>query len=471
MLESFFKLKEHNTTLRTEINAGFVTFFSMSYIIFVNPAILSLTGMDYDGVFVSTILATIVGTLIMGLYANVPYAEAPGMGLNAFFTYTVCFSMGFAWQEALAMVFICGLINMLITVFKLRKAIMLSIPKSVQSGIGGAIGLFVAYIGIKGAGFLKFTIDPGTYVQIGETVIADSSIIPSIISFNQPRPILALIGVLITIALLVLKVKGAIFISIVLTTLIGIPMGITDISNMELFNISRIGNVSKTAFSFFGEPGIVSMFNAELEHIFIVLMTIFAFSITDIFDTVGAFIGTGRVSGIFDEKDEEIMNTEKKSSKIEKAFFADFIATSIGALMGTSNVTTVVECSTGISEGGRTGLTSVVVAILFLLCLPFAGIVQVIPAEATAPALIVVGIMMASAFKNIDWSDFTEAVPAFMIAIFTGYSYSISNGIAVGFILYCFIKVCKRETKTLPPILIDSTFLFILNFTITAIQG
>ena len=232
-MDKFFKLKENGTNVSTEIVAGFTTFFAMSYIIFVNPAMLSLTGIPWGAVFLATIIASVIGTLVMGLFANVPYAQAPGMGLNAFFTYTVVFAMGFSWQQALAMVFICGVINILITVTRLRKAIIKSIPLSLQNAIGGGIGIFIAYIGVKSAGLINFTSDPGTYALLESgTVIADASAVPALVALNNPAVLLAIIGLILTIVLLVLNVKGAILLGIIGTTLIGIPMGVVDVSSI-----------------------------------------------------------------------------------------------------------------------------------------------------------------------------------------------------------------------------------------------
>jgi AGZA family xanthine/uracil permease-like MFS transporter len=232
-MDKFFKLKENGTNLSTEIVAGFTTFFAMSYIIFVNPSMLSQTGMPWGAVFLATIIASAIGTLVMGLFANVPYAQAPGMGLNAFFTYTVCFALGFSWQQALAMVFICGLVNILITVTKIRKSIIKSIPVSLQNAIGGGIGIFIAYIGIKSAGLLNFTSNPGHNIVLkGGTVISDAGAVPALVTLNNPVVILGLIGLVLTIALLVFKVRGSILIGILTTTIIGIPMGVVDISKI-----------------------------------------------------------------------------------------------------------------------------------------------------------------------------------------------------------------------------------------------
>ncbi len=472
-MDKFFKLKENGTTVSTEIAAGFTTFFAMSYIIFVNPDMLSQTGMPWNAVFLATILASVVGTLVMGLFANVPYAQAPGMGLNAFFTYTVCFGLGFSWQQALAMVFICGVINIIITVTKIRKSIIKSIPLSLQHAIGGGIGIFISYIGIKNAGLLQFTSDPGKNVVLDSgTVISDASAVPALVTNYTPAVLLALIGLVLVVILLVLKVKGAILISIIATTIIGIPMGVVDpASAMTTTNIgSAFADLGTTIGAAFGPQGMLSLFSdpAKIPQ---VLMTIFAFSLSDTFDTIGTFIGTGRKSGIFSAEDERTMETSSGfKSKMDKALFSDSIATSIGAFLGTSNTTTYVESAAGIGAGGRTGLTSVVTAILFLASILLAPVAGMVPSAATAPVLIIVGVMMLSSFTEIKWSELEEAIPAFFAGIFMSFCYSISYGIAAGFIFYCLIgllkKIFGKQTEKLHPILIVSTILFILNFII-----
>ncbi len=455
-MDKFFKLKENGTTVSREIVAGLTTFFAMSYIIAVNPNILSgrgteWVGMEWGAVFLATIIASIIGTLIMGLVANVPYAQAPGMGLNAFFVYTVCMGLEFTWQQALSMVFICGIINIIITVTKLRKYIIKAIPNSLQNAIGGGIGLFVAYIGLLNAKIINF--DGG---------------VPALSTLNVPALWLLIIGLVLTIILQLLKVKGAILIGIVVTALIGIPMGVT--TTTETISFSDSVNALPSTFGvIFTDQGLGSLFS-DAAKIPLVLVTIFAFSVTDTFDTIGTFIGTGRRSGIFSAEDEKTMETSAGfKSKMDKALFADATATSIGAIFGTSNTTTYVESAAGIGAGGRTGLTSVVVAICFAISAFLATFVSAIPYAATAPALVVVGIMMASSFKEIDWSDFTEAVPAFFAGVFMAFCYSISYGIAAGFIFYCIAKICKKETKEIHPILWVSTALFILNFVLLAV--
>lgn len=477
-MERFFKLKEHGTNVSTEVIAGFTTFFAMAYIIFVNPSMLTLAGtadnpMPAGAVFLATIIAAAVGTLVMGLFANVPYAQAPGMGLNAFFTFTVCGALGFTWQQALAMVFICGLINVTITITKVRKLIIKAIPESLQHAIGGGIGIFIAYIGVKNAGLINFTSDPGTYIQFESgTVIANSSAVPALVTFNNPAVILALIGLALTAILVIYNVKGAIIIGILTTTILGIPMGVVDLSNIGATaslgeSFTQLGQTFGVAF---GDKGLLSLF-ADSSKIPLVLITIFAFSLSDTFDTLGTFIGTGRRTGIFSEDDQKslVENGSGFKSKMDKALFADSIATSVGAILGTSNTTTYVESAAGIGAGGRTGLTAVVTAVLFLLSMFLAPVVGIVPAQATAPALIIVGIMMLASFKDINWDDLEEAIPAFFAAIFMAFCYSISYGIAAGFIFYCIVKVCKGKAKEIHPILWICTGLFIINFIILAI--
>jgi len=446
-----FNLKKNGTNVRTEVMAGFTTFFAMSYILFVNPSILEASGMPWGAVFLATIIASVIGTLIMGLVANVPYAQAPGMGLNAFFVYTVCFGLGFTWQQALSMVFICGLLNILITVTKVRKYIIKAIPLSLQNAIGGGIGLFVAYIGFLNVGFINF-----------------ESGVPAMATLNSPTLWLFIIGLVITVVLNLLKVKGAMLIAIVATTVIGIPFGQTTLGDSISFT-EACAALPTTFLAIFREGGIGSLFSdpAKLP---LVLITIFAFSITDTFDTIGTFIGTGRRSGIFSAEDEAMMETSSGfKSRLDKALFADATATSIGALFGTSNTTTFVESAAGIGAGGRTGLTSVVVSLCFIASAFLATFVSAVPAAATAPVLVMVGVMMASSFKDIDWTDLDEAVPAFFAGLFMALCYSISYGIALGFITYCIVKVCRRKVKEVHPILWVCTGLFILNFVLLAI--
>ncbi|MHC5269909.1 NCS2 family permease [Enterococcus sp. LJL98] len=479
-MEKFFKLKENGTKVSTEVIAGVTTFFAMSYILFVNPAILSASGMPFQAVFLATIIASVIGTLIMGLFANVPYAQAPGMGLNAFFTFTVVFGLGYSWQQALAMVFICGLINIFITVTKIRKLIIRAIPESMQHAIGGGIGIFVAYVGIKNANLINFSADAGAItgsVVEGEAAVnvnMNGGIVPALANFNNPAILLSVIGLVLMTILVVMNVRGAILLGIVGTTIIGIVMGVVDLGAIDWQANSLSSSINDLGVTFgaaFGPEGMQSLF-ADSSKIPQVLMTIIAFSLSDTFDTIGTFIGTGRRTGIFSKEDEAALEDSKGfSTKMDRALFADAAATSIGAIFGTSNTTTFVESAAGIGAGGRTGLTSVVVAAMFLLSSLFSPIISVVPAQATAPALILVGVMMMASFKDINWTDLEEAVPAFFASIFMGLCYSISYGIAAGFIFFAIVKVAKGKAKEVSMVLWIVNLLFILNFLIMAMLG
>lgn len=477
-MEKFFKLKENGTNISTEIMAGVTTFFAMSYILFVNPTILSAAGMPFQAVFLATIIAAVIGTLVMGLFANVPYAQAPGMGLNAFFTYTVVFGLGYTWQQALAMVFICGLINIIITITKIRKLIIRAIPESMQHAIGGGIGIFVAYVGLKNANLLTFSADSdsiiGATVEGGEVISADinGGIVPALVNFDNPAVILALIGLVLTTILVVANIRGAVLIGIVGTTIIGILMGVVDLSTLD-WDTNTLGqSINELGTTFgaaFGQEGMQSLFS-DSARIPQVIMTIIAFSLSDTFDTIGTFIGTGRRTGIFSKKDEVALEDSKgMNTKMDRALFADAVATSIGAVFGTSNTTTFVESAAGIGAGGRTGLTSVTVAVMFGLSSLFSPLISIVPAQATAPALVLVGIMMLSSFKDINWSTLEEAVPVFFASIFMGLCYSISYGIAAGFIFYSIVKIVKGKAQEVSSILWVIDLLFILNFVILAL--
>ncbi|MCI1798315.1 MAG: NCS2 family permease [Bifidobacterium tibiigranuli] len=450
-MEHFFHLKENGTTVSTEIMAGLTTFFAMSYIIIVNPQILSKTGMPWGGVFLATIIAAVIGTLVMGLFANVPYAQAAGMGLNAFFTYTVCLGLKFTWQETMCMVFLCGIINIIITVTKIRKMVIEAIPESLQQAIGGGIGLFIAYVGMLNVGFLNF--------KAG---------VPALSTLNQPVLWVFLIGLILAIVLNVLNVKGAMLITIAVTAIIGIPLGVTNFGASHSLG-QTFSELPTTFGAIFTEQGFPALFSnpARLP---LVIVTIFAFSMSDTFDTIGTFIGTGRRTGIFSEEDEKALeNGSGFSSKMDKALFSDSIATSVGAIFGTSNTTTYVESAAGIGAGGRTGLTSVIVALCFVLSIFLAPVVSAIPAAATAGVLVVVGCMMAASLKDVKWDELSEAVPAFFAAVFMAYSYSISYGIAGGFIMYCLVMTCKKKAKEVHPIIWIVSALFILDFVTMAI--
>lgn len=486
-IEEFFQLKENKTNFSTELIAGLSTFFAMSYIIFVNPAILSQTGMPYQGVFLATVISSGLATLFIGLFANVPYALAPGMGLNAFFTYTVVFSLGFTWQEALAMVFICGLFNIFITVTKFRQLIIKAIPESLQHAIGAGVGLFVAYIGVKNAGFINFTTEAANITAVNnqpfdasqsvfegglQTINSTGATLPAISAFTDQTSLLALFGLILTIILLLRNVKGAILIGIIAVSAVYVILNPSVLGQINL-DQSGLGasfqDLGVTFGAAFGKEGIISLFSDPSRYP-LVLMTIFAFSLSDVFDTIGTFIGTGRASGIFTKEDiDNMTESSVMNTKLDKALFGDVVGTSLGAIFGTSNTTVYAESTVGISLGGRTGLTSVFIAIAFFLSAFIAPFVGLVPGAATAPALIIVGIMMMSSIKEIEWSSLEVAIPAFFASIFMAYAYSISYGIAAGFITYCIVKVSVGKAKEVHPIIWVASLLFLANFLILAI--
>lgn len=453
MLEKIFKLKENKTTVLTEFIAGLTTFMAMAYVIFINPAILSNTGMDYNAVYVATIIASMIGTIFLGVVANVPYVQSAGLGLNALFTYTICGTMGFTWQQALAMVFICGVINVLITVTSIRKRIIKAIPEFMQEAITVGIGLFIAYIGIKSAGLIEFSVSA---VNNGIALAGDT--VPQLALFNNKEVILALIGIVLTGILVSKKVKNSYLISIIATTIIGIFMGVTTLPDFS--NYSAIPSLEPT----FLKLDFKGLFTAEAG-IVVVIMTIFTLVISDLFDTIGTFIGTGKKSGIF--KLDENGNMPKN---LEKALACDSSTTILGALLGTSNVTTYVESSVGIEAGGRTGLTAVFAALCFGLSLFLSPIVACVPMAAIAPILIFVGLSMLENIVKINWKDIIIAIPAFFIIIMMPLSYSITTGIQFGFIMYAIVSLVNKKGKEVSPIIYILSLLFIFSFIYNAIS-
>ena len=453
MLEKLFKLKENKTTITTELLAGLTTFMAMSYIIFINPQILSLTGMDYNSIYVATILASMIGTLILGLVANVPYVQSAGLGLNALFTYTICGTLGFTWQQGLAMVFICGVINVLITITSIRKRVIKAIPTFMQDAITVGIGLFITYIGVKSAGLIEFSVSLAT-----NGIAKAADVVPQLSTFNTSEIILALIGIVVTAVLVSKKVKNSYLLSIIITTIIGLFLGVTKLPDFS--NYSFIPSIAPT----FMKTDFVGLFTAKAGLV-VILMTIFTLVISDLFDTIGTFIGTGKKSGIFklDENGEMPKN-------LERALVCDSSATIFAAILGSSNVTTYVESSVGIEAGGRTGLTAVSAAICFGLSLFLAPIVAIVPMSAIAPILMFVGLSMIENIVKIDWKDVLISIPAFFVIIMMPLSYSITTGIQFGFILYVVVNLVNKKGKEVSPIIYIFTLLFIIDFIYKALN-
>ena len=426
MLEKLFQLKAHNTNVRTEILAGVTTFLTMAYILFVNPAILGETGMDKGAIFVATCLAAVIGSALMGLIANYPIALAPGMGLNAFFTYTVVLHMGHSWQVALGAVFISATLFFLLSIFRIREWIVNSIPLPLRSAIAAGIGLFLALIALKEAGLVVD--NPATLVGLGD--------------LTAPGPLLAVLGFFLIVALEARRITGAVMIGILAVTAIAIAIGVTPFGGI----VSMPPSLAPT----FLELDIMGALDVGM------ISVIFAFLFVDLFDNTGTLIGVAKRAGL--------MSKDGHLPKMGRALIADSAAAMGGSLLGTSTTTSYIESASGVAAGGRTGLTAIVVAGLFLLALFFAPLAGTVPAFATAPALLFVAVLMTSGLAEIDWDDITVAAPVVITALAMPLTFSIANGIAFGFIAWVVIKALAGRFKELNPALVVLAAVFIAKF-------
>ena len=441
-MEKFFKVHEKGSTVRTEVIGGLTTFFAMAYIIFVNPNYLSATGMDFHAVMMATTISSALGCFLTAFLANVPFAQAPGMGLNAFFTYTVCFTMGYTWQQALAIVFISGALFLVLTLSPLRSKLIGAIPACLKSAISAGIGLFICLIGMFNVGLVTAFGDgsAGAYTAMGSLA---------------SKPVqLALIGLLITAVLLAYKIQGAIFLGIIITTVIGA---------LPYFGLT-VYHADPFSFAVLGQTFMALDFNLMNLGFLSLATAVISFFLVDCFDTIGTLIGTATNAGLTDK--------EGNLPGGDRALIADAVATCAGACLGTSTVTTFVESSTGIAAGARTGLASLVTGALFLVATFLAPIAGMIPSAATTPALIIVGVfMLRSASSNsIHWDDFEEALPCFLAIAMMPFAYSISDGIGFGFISYALIKLCRGKGKEVQPLVYLVSVLFILKY-VLAIVG
>ncbi|QEL56525.1 NCS2 family permease [Chromobacterium paludis] len=428
LLESLFKLKEHGTTVRTEVIAGFTTFLTMAYIVLVNPLILSSTGMDLNAVFVATCLAAALGTAIMGLVANYPIALAPGMGLNAYFTFSVVKGMGLSWETALGAVFISGIVFLAVSLFKVREAIVNAIPQSLKFAISAGVGMFLAIIALKNAGIIAP--HPATYLTLGD--------------IHKPTALLAIFGFFLIVALEYRKVPGSIIIGILVVTVLSIALGLSPFKGI----VAPVPSMAPT----FMAMDIQGALHAGL------IGVIFVFFFVDLFDTTGTLVGVSHRAGLLDK--------DGKLPRLKRALMADSIAITAGAVMGTSSTTAYIESAAGTAVGGRTGLTAVVVALLFLAALWLSPLAATVPAYATAPALCYVAVLMARGLAEIDWNDLTESAPAVMTALAMPFTFSIADGIAFGFISYAVIKILAGRFADLKPavLVIAALWVFKLAF-------
>lgn len=428
MLDKFFKLTENKTSVKTEILAGLTTFMTMAYILAVNPDILSATGMDKNALFTATALSAFAATLVMALVAKLPFALAPGMGLNAFFAFTVVLGMGYSWQFALTAVLLEGILFLLLTAFNIRELIVNAIPMTLKHAISVGIGFFIAFIGLQNAGIIVD--NPATLVSLGD--------------MGSPAVLVAIGGIVLTAVLLALKVRGALLIGIFTATIAGIPFGVTQVPEGNLID---------------APPSLAPiMFQFDFSQVFTIdmLIVLFTFLFVDMFDTVGTLVGVSSKAGMLDE--------EGRVPRAKQALFADSIGTTVGAMLGTSTVTTYVESASGVAEGGKTGLTSLTTALLFLLALFFAPLFTMVPGAATAAALVLVGFFMMSPIIKINFDDFTESIPAFITIIVMPLTYSIAEGIVFGMLAFVLLKLLTGKVKDISLIMVILAALFVLKF-------
>lgn len=432
-LERVFHLKENKTTVRTEIMAGITTFMTMAYILVVNPIILSAAGMDSGALLTATCIASFIGTACMALFANYPFALAPGMGLNAYFAYTVVLQMGYSWKTALLAVFVEGIIFILLSFINVREAIFNAIPKNLKSAVTVGIGLFIAFLGLQNAGIIIG--DEATLVKLGDVKTVPVA--------------LALIGTIFTITLVVRKVRGALLWGILGTWVLGIIC--------ELLGL--YSGASMIPAGIFAAPPslkpILFQFSFDGATILDFAIVVFSFLFVDVFDTIGTLVGVSTKAGFVDE--------DGKLPRIKGALLADAVGTTAGAALGTSTVTTFVESASGVADGGRTGLTSMTTAILFLVALFFSPVISVIPTFATAPALIIVGLFMLENVTSINFKDYTEGFPAFLTILMMVTAYSISEGLVFGVLSYVILKVLSGRVKELNPVIVITGFLFLIK--------
>ena len=438
-IEKCFKLKENKTTFKTELMAGLTTFMTMAYILVVNPSILSTTGMDAGALLTATCIASALGTFFMAFFANYPFVLAPGMGLNAYFAFTICAQKGYSWHVALAAVFIEGIIFIILSAINVREAIFNAIPANMKKAVSVGIGMYIAFIGLQNAG----------------VVINNASTCVSLGDVKTVPVALALIGTIITLVLVIRKVKGALLVGILMTWILGI---ICQLAGVYVVDVEA-GVYSLIPTGLISAPPSIAPIAGKLSFsgisIFDFIVVIFAFLFVDLFDTLGTLIGVSTKAGFLDK--------EGKLPRIKGALFADALATTVGAVLGTSTVTTFVESASGVSDGGRSGLTALTAGVLFLVALLFSPILTTIPSFATTPALVVVGLMMVENVRDIDFSDYTEGFPAFMTILMMVVCYSISEGLVFGVISYVLLKLFGGKKNELNPVIVIIAILFFLK--------
>lgn len=466
-MDGFFRLSQHGTTASKEILCGTTTFLTMSYILFVNPVLLAESGMPFNGVFAATALTAALCSIFMGLFANTPFGMAPGMGLNSFFTYVMCAELGFHWREALAVVFLGGILHIILMLSKARKSLVNAMPRHLKLAFGVGLGIFIGYTGLKSGGFLMFTSPPGQYqVLQNGTVLSTSAAVPSLVGYIGGPQFLALTGLALMLGLLALEKKtgesyGALPVGILTATFVGIPLNVTNLLGVNFTHLS-IMDIKTVFFAFWGDPGLLSLLTTP-EKLLPALLAILILLVTNITDSIGTIIGTGQVRSatIFTDADLAAFSEKKAETPLDKTLICNASGGCIASLMGTTTATTYMESITGIAAGGRTGLSAVTVGGLFLLCLPLGNVFRVIPAAAIAPALIIAGAFMVPLAARINWDDFEETFPAFATIMCIPLTYSFAHGIAAGVLSHIIIQVGVGKWRAVHPLLYVIALIFI----------
>ncbi len=468
-VERLFHLRRDGISVSKEVLCGITTFLTMSYILFVNPSMAAEGGMPAAGVFAATALTAAICSLIMGLVANVPFGVAPGMGLNTLIIYSICLGMGFHWKEGLALAFIAGILHMIIMASPLRKSLVNAIPGHLKMASAAGLGLFIAYLGVKNAGFLMFTTPPGQYEILGSgTVISNSLLMPGIAQTMTAQQGLAIAGLLIMISLLALGAKtnesyAALPVGVIAITFIGIPLNITELSGVELINLAPLKEIKEVFLAFFGNPGLLSLLENPTRAL-AALLACLMLLLTNIVDSISTVIGIGQVpwARVFEPEDMARFQKKGASTKLDKALFCNSLGSGVSSLFGSTPCTIYIESITGILSGGRSGLTACVTGLMFLLCLPLANLFSIVPSVASAPALIIAGSFMLPLVLRIDWKKFEESCPAFMTLLFLPISGSIIGGIIAGVMTHIAVQFFMGKWRSVHPLLYGISVLFVL---------
>lgn len=471
-MDKFFKLSENGTSVSKEILSGITVFLTMSYILFVIPAVAATCGMPASGIFVAIALTSAVCTIFMGLFANAPLAMAPGIGLHTFLAYYVCFAHGFHWREALAVAFLAGLAHILIMITGLRKTLINAVPHNLKMAAGVGLGLFIAYLGLKNAGLLIYIIPSGEYEMLaGGAMIGGSNTVPGLNEVVAGQQLIAMLGLIIMLILLALEKKtgdtyAALTVGVIAPTFIGIPLNITELSGLRLMDSSLIFEVKEVTLSFFGRPGLLSLLDDQLKLLTAITMVLMLLLI-NVADSIGTILAVGRISGseLFARRDLELFKAPGRASKLDRVLIANSFG-GLGPFLGSPAATTYIESVVGVVSGGRTGLTALVTGLMFALCLFFGNFFHIVPAAAVAPALMIAGGFLMTLVTSINWLNFEEGLPAFMTILFIPLTFSVINGLAAGILAHVVIQLALGRRRAVHPLLylLAAVFIVMMGF-------